>query len=644
MVVAWCLLMLGLALAFTYRHALQSWWLAIRLKHQYSPLAIRAAVHGYQSIYLSGINAPLLRTLEARYLAPTAHVYSHLLLLAPIGGGKTTLLLRLYRRQLMPWRPWSSVLLLRAADPSTPDRIAQCQHRASTLLMLDGLDEDPLMAQAGRERLDYWLGLTRGFGKVLISCAPDYWPGALVRVAGGEAIRYTGDREVQLFACFAWTPAPAPHRGRPWLRGLQALDQPDPKRAPFQVTRLETRLRGLRAGSPHAPLQADRFWRAAALDMALQAAKGLGLSLSAQRLADLHTVHAPHWNLRHLTRDLLWRDSQKRYQFHHVALAAYFLSESDQAPSDSLMRMAWLGLPQAKGYRQERVWLALQAHPAQGQAWFRTRDQVTRRPLVEMQAQEALQVSRLYLPASLHEQAAALLPGLPELKGLYLFDADRQHLTADWLEALPHPEVMIYLMEGQARLREVWQYQPAEGEWQGAQNPLSVQAQGLEPVRLRARPAIAEPLPHPRGDCPDDRGIEAWLRAELGPQLDQASRWQGPMPHDVRLPQTAWGLFHRLWLWPGDAGRFNLMLEQTFPSTLLTSELRILVHHLVARLGEDDAHRQGLNPDDEAQLEDGFWTGRRWLWGNTDRYASPVRLSSERAGFATLEIWNVRLA
>lgn len=637
------LFMLSLGLALANRYSLLRWWMSQRLAHRFSPLVIDHALRGYRPISLPDCDQPLLPTLTHRYLSPAVRTYRYVLLLAAEGGGKTTALLRLYLRQAMPWGPWRHVHLLRAADPDALAQLAHLPDPARTLLLIDGLDEDPQLARLGRTRLDAWLAATRPFGRVVLSCDPTAWPGPLTRIAEGEAIRYTGESEVQLLACLAWEPMPPAATSR-WLRGLQGLRLPDPARPAFRVSRLaqllEEAVPAVQQPARHAP----RFWQAVAQAMARRAAQGQGLALPAPRLHDLHVIHAPNWELKRLISSLLWRDGQGCYQFHHQAVAAYFLSAVGLEHPQEEAGVAWAGLTQALAYRQERLWLALLAQPEQARGWFRTPQAVARRPLREMQASEVQQVSRLYVPADWHALAPTLLPGLPQLQGLYLIDADRQRLTADWLEALPHSRVLVYFLDGTHHLREVWHYQATAGEWLGGQGTaLRGQAQSFVPVNLEVQPPLAQPWPHPSGGWPEDRGVRQWLRQEIGEALDRVVLWPDAPPYEVRLPQAAWELFHRLRVWPGADGRVNLMLDQAFPSTLLVSELRPLVAALVTRMGEDDAHRRTLTPDDEAQLEDGFWTGRRWLWGNTDRYASPLRLVSTRPGYATLSVWNVQL-
>jgi len=635
--------MLGLGLGLVYWHRWLSMWLSYRLRGRFSPLVIRAALRGARPLPSPHPRRSLAGWLLRHYLQPEHQAYSYHLILAADTGGKTTFLLRLFARFQWPGSPWRRVLMLPAADADAMARLADWPQPEQTLLLLDGLDEDPLLHLSGRVRVDEWLEATAAFKQVVMSCTPNHWPGSLAPVAEREAIRYTGERVVQLMACFR-LPAPVQQpKARRWLRRLYGLAEPHPDRPPFRVQRVEDILTQLGPSPPQRPALAKTFWRAVALEMAERAQQGFGLTLPAPKLHDLHLLHAPNWALKALTRDLLWRDGQGLYQFHHAALAAYFLAQAEEQPPHPQKEMPWAGLPQAKVYRQEMAWLACLAHPDHAQVAFRLPDEVQRHPLSALEAPMVSRISRLYLPMSLIGEAERLLPGLPDLRGLYLYGDQDQALPGGWLEALPHHEVMVYYLDQAAKLESVWQYQPTETVGYGSPQ-LRDGTLSFEPLKLRAAPAIEAPLPHPQGGSLDDRRLSEWLAAELAPWLKATMPVEEVAPETWRLTQAAFGLFHRLQIWPGVPGRINLQLDLAFPSTLLTEELRPLVAELVARMGEDDQHLRQLTPDDEAQLEDGFWTGRRWLWGNTDRYAAPVRLTSEQAGFATLEIWNLRLS
>ncbi len=636
-------LMLALGLGLAYRHALLGAWLSSRLGRRFSPLAIRAALGGYRRFPSPDPTLSLSSWLLRHYLRPEQQAYTYHLLLGPDTSGKTTLMLRLFLRLQWPGQPWKRVLMLRAADADSMDRLANWPHPAQTVLLIDGLDEDPLLPQSTQVRVDEWLTATQGFSKVLISCDPAHWPGSLAPVAEGEAIRYTGEQVVQLMACFRLPALASQPRSRLWLRRLYGLPMPQADRPPFRVQRIQEILTKLGPSPQQRPHLAAAFWRTVAREMTERATLGLGLTLAAPRLHDLHLIHAPNWSLSLLVRDLLWRDGLGQYQFHHQALAAFFLSQAEPTATPSLKPIPWSGLPQAQAYRQERAWLSCMKHPDHDEVFFRLPDSVEWLPLADLRASMVNQITRLYLPMNLLDQAERLLPGLPQLRGLYLRGSERQHSPGAWLEALPHTGVMVYFTDASAKLQRVWQYQPTEAAWSGQQAHWPGSALSFEPLHLREHPPIDQPLAHPNGGSLDDRGLSDWLLEELDAWLEAALPVEEVPPCEYRLPYAALGVFHRMNLWPGIPGRINLQLDLAFPSTLLIEELRPLVSQLVARMGEDDQHLRELSPDDEAQLSDGFWTGRRWLWGNTDRYASPVRLTAERVGYATLEIWNLRL-
>ena len=58
--------------------------------------------------------------------------------------------------------------------------------------------------------------------------------------------------------------------------------------------------------------------------------------------------------------------------------------------------------------------------------------------------------------------------------------------------------------------------------------------------------------------------------------------------------------------------------------------------------GEDDRNQATFTEDDIAQIEDGFWLGRKWAWEVSQSYENPINLYLEEPGKARLEIYGFR--
>ncbi len=620
------------------------------------PQIVAVAQKYYQPVLRPGTQEDLVHWLLHKVLTKENTTYQYYLLLGPDGVGKTTLLARFFAAYSLPWRrkPWR-IELFSLGSPDAMLRVSKMPRREEVLLILDGLEDDPAFADNPRKRLDEVLVATQGFARVVLSCDADLWPGGQPILAGGEALRYVGEETAQLLG---YLPMPTlkgkdfanVKRGAETWQGLRRLAWPSRERAPEALPsqRLARWLASEgRSAVPLLPEAAPRpFWWKLAEAMQMRARQGLGLTVPAFVIEELGGRFAPDWDKKALAAHLLWQDRVGRIRFVHGSLLAFFRAEALMQEQRIPDASSWRALPRGGYYFQSMAWTRV-LRQGDREGWsYRTPSQVERRPLATLRDRDLLRVSRLYVPATAVQGSYAFLPQLRQLRGVYFEGLTRHQVPANWLAALPHNQVYLYLIH-RGRVGQVLSFQNHQAQLTPslqAPQEVKVDTLSLEPVVLRKQPLPTEPLYNPRGHHRGDASLIHLLHVDFKRLMKQ----MGFQTHhlgwvlDERLSQPEWGLFNQLRAYRLKDHTLNLVLEQTAPSTLLAHELRQLLPVLMAALGPDDEHWGAFQPDDEAQLEDGHWRGRRWLWGASDRYAHPVHLFVDRPGCATMIIWGLQ--
>ncbi|RMG56977.1 MAG: hypothetical protein D6722_25560, partial [Bacteroidetes bacterium] len=313
-----------------------------------------------------------------------------------------------------------------------------------------------------------------------------------------------------------------------------------------------------------------------------------------------------------------------RYRRHWEWLLAWqaFHQPDSQLPAPAV----W---PRVVQFYREQAWAHLLSEVTPSRLFLRLRDQEARIPATDLDWSRLADISRLYLsdplPADLR-----ILSVLPELRGIYLNEALKAPgLPQDLLHALPHQGTMVYFPRKSGW--QAWRAQrlPIEGpagssvlDWQ-AYHPLerlnlwtgklSDPAAGDQRI-LRLLPPGWNQWPQPGDKDELVTGTGAPLETRIASRR-LAPAWQDMMDQMRRYRRPD--------------GQVHLLLENRFRPTLFVEYLTNLVQQLVLILGEDDEHRGAFSLDDTAQVEDGYWTGRRWTRQNTDRYAYPVLLYLE---------------
>lgn len=636
------LLLLGLSAAWGVRYW-QRYRCTRELAGDIAPQGVEVALRRYQPMALQGYPLEATAQLQQLLLTPQA-VYTHWLLAAPDGSGKTTLLTRLYHRERWRWRAPLRLELMSLSSPDALLRVARIPHRERFILLLDGLDDDPIFAETPTERLDEILKATQGFARVLLSCDPAAWPGKWQLSDKGTALRFTGEETSQLFGLLPLRPVAGELAEKAHYLAPMTRLATDTQYLPSQRL-LDHWLENSSQPKGIEEVAARRFWWKLAEAMQLRARQGMGHSVKEFQLEELRGRFADQWETSKLTRHLLWLDSIGRYRFVHGSLLALFRAEEVLSSEKVPDALTWRSLPRGAYYYQSLVWQRLTSDGST-QAWaYRTLETGDRVPLAAMRPRDLCRITRLYLPATALDQTPYFLPQLEQLKGIYFEGVSRQQIPSVWLEALPHQAVQLYLTE-QDRVRQVLRFQggnASDSPKDGEPDVLTLPSLALEPLRLRQQPDPTRPIYNPRGHRRGDRSLIGLLKLDLNRLLQEAlqpssgSGWV----LDQTLSLAEWGLFNRARAFRLPDGTLNLILEQTIISTLLVQELRQLVPQLLATLGPDDDNLGPMGPDDAAQLEDGHWMGRRWLWQAHDRYAYPVHLFSDRPGCATLIIWGL---
>lgn len=101
----------------------------------------------------------------------------YLIILADCGMGKTSFLINYFHRHHSSWRNRDAMILVSLARASAEDEIKATppEKRKGTIILLDALDEDPLVLGDHRKRLYYIFELCGSFKAVVITCRSQFF-------------------------------------------------------------------------------------------------------------------------------------------------------------------------------------------------------------------------------------------------------------------------------------------------------------------------------------------------------------------------------------------------------------------------------------------------------------------------------------
>ncbi|MDX1909237.1 MAG: hypothetical protein SF053_19520 [Bacteroidia bacterium] len=648
----------------------RSLWAVRTLKRWYAPAVIRDALRPWRWP-LAWAHAP--ETEAAYYLvhnwpAQSARLPDRIWVRSASLAGCTGVLIRAWSRARSPLQT-QHIDLVSLLVPDALAQVAAIRHPAQKTLLLDDagtwLRQQPDMKAA----LEYLIMCTAQFRRVL-AVGEASLPGVFQPGSSPGTAEFTGDETCQTWQIWELLPVhtaairqairPYARTGRE-RRRLAALAQTHP-----DLWGRPGLIRGLVYRSADHP-DFRPVYRTQAVEGWLQI---LGNQVSRQPSVTedwwrwLHNVVA--WMVQHNTTSIpeaealacwpdpdhrpgrvpgpvLVRQADGRYGFFHQVMPAWLAASQ----ADKTVPGTWPDGPVFHLEIQIQRFLAIPAHAG---TVCRTLDHPELRPLAETPASELTRITRLYAAYTLGTDWR-WLRYLHHLRGVYLHATNQTpEPPASMTEAMPHDQVLIYLMRDQ-ELAEVLSQQPTEAALAVAGGrSIPIHALAWTPLRLATQP---DPVRRFRAPVSARVRSRAIMRLFDLPLLDLPDPSSAPIDRlinedreEVRIFERIIGvaeqeLFNRVRICLFADGVRNLILENTYRPTLLLSTLEQLTNRLYQVMGEDDEGLEGFGPDDAAQIEDGCWTGRRWLWKRSEAYAYPVHLFMAQPGKVWLVLFGV---
>ncbi|MEL6675836.1 MAG: hypothetical protein AAFR61_26750 [Bacteroidota bacterium] len=591
-------------------------------------------------------------------------------LMSPPGSGKTIAATReIGLSQFLAFRFPLKVVAFAGNTEDLAEKLSQVPQPDKCLIVIDGLDQHPDMQADYRLFLDQLLIWTAPFAKRLFISREDAIPGE-VRAGKRGTISYTGESQFQLFAKLELLPIPGKSvaknlqkrkgNGPKWARRIKS-DTPlasllGKQPAAIEVlTRLPFQNQSFRfvhqvyAAEWHREMgrwqrkyqlnedqlsQATEVMELVAQKIYRQARKGAGLSMDPARLAlyleELELENYPFYQQ-------LWEvNAAGQLRWHQPRQWAFFLAWQYFHGKKELKlgELSWLPAVEDLflGLHWEKFQRGFQAHELS----YRFLHEAGVKDLQELAPEEIRQLSRIYfLSPELGGKDFHMLKHLPALQGIYLEAANRTELPDGIWEALSRPDLMVYLREG-GEIKQVFQLEESDIALEGpGGNIYTTSAYEWKPVNL------PEWLPLNKSYAGQDKpamykgvDIRKWFQTRI-------DRFPLPMHPDDQLTDLPQGIhearevrFGRPELDLFNAGiwyrlegmEHQVLLYHTHKPTILLPVLQAITKKLVDLYGIDDRQKAYFGEDDVAQVEDGFWPGRIWAWGNTDSYPFPIHL------------------
>jgi hypothetical protein len=585
---------------------------------------------------------------------------NYYLLLGPVGGGKTQFLVQLYHQ--LKWFSFArrSVFLCSLAEKGGLDQLAFVPVNHRDILLLDGLDEDPLALQDFVKRMDEVLALCQGFKKVVLACEHRWFPQLKEELS--EQITYVGEECLQQFEVCEMIPfqdwesrknlkkemgvIPIAIRKQLeqwpdlidtpfWLKVLPHTHLPEPAQYQFEVFKRHIDYVLAYLMPEEEKQQAiHRFLEGVAGSIHQQWLNGREQLLEEAEMKalanafGLSTNEAQHF--------FLAKVNQRFYRFRHRIYLAYFLAQAAFREELKPEATNFLGLPMASTFFLEMAWLYYQEQTQESEGFFRSILNQEKRPFAALNSMELPTISYLYLQ-EYRDKDLRFLRALKHLKAIHLSGASARDLEADWRDEIPHEEVLLYLgwnpnhqhiwlpdkQEHLVRLPHdqvttVYKRKFREINLGQEINPFIRIAPGLRNRVQKGRKRVLNLFHLDLTDLPN-------ANCEL---MGSRTNAQGEKmtAYEMHLGMLELDLFNRAEIYVFEDGSYNLLLQHEYKPTLMVEAIRDAVGFLYRTYGEDDFHRTLFDEDDEVQIQDGIWLGRRWSWQNTDSYAYPLHL------------------
>lgn len=594
---------------------------------------------------------------------PDYPLQSHFLIFGNPGVGKTTLLMYVFMRCKLAFQ---KVKLFRLSDPNLFASLEHIGNRADTILLLDGLDEYLKVDEVYKDRMDSLLDHIQGFGRVLITCRNGVFPFGLEAGSRPGALDYVGERHFQVFEkCFL---APLSQTGairfmknrvpiwkikhRQGVRQMIA-EMPEMMRNPlllrfalsltagkrqfrYPFELLETYLLSWIARQSPADLGNDyprRVWdflmdiSTALLNSDQDSESGISLT-SVQAFA---THQGLVWHKLNVS-DILVTHPDGTCTFRHRYLQAPLLAYA--AFNEGLSLQVLESLSEAVQLFREHSWSKfIRARDNEAICEYRTKTRNERRACKEMTLADLEQVSHLYMH-NLAGEELRFLRYMQHLEAIWVQSEEDPELV-DLLPHLPNAQVTLYHQQTD----NIHAFSPVRGT-NGNLNSLqridpeadfpleTLFPAGFEVIRKKGSRDLLHLFEWDLTNLPD-RNCRI--------HSEEAEK----RVYECFLASNELDMFNKAWVCELPDSLLNIRFQHLYKQTMLEDGLREIVRKLVHLYGEDDGHHAAFTDSDLAEVEDGFWRGRRWFWGNTDRYAYPVQLYMKEPGEVNLLVYGL---
>lgn len=637
------------------------------LKRYFSSQTIRNAWKNYiPPIVSSGKTPPveMIPWFVKNILTKKNFEYSHYLVFGDSGIGKTTALIRLYAAYRYTFNSRDfSVLLLSLSDPSATFILQGYKNKDKTVLLLDGLEENLLASYDYKAGLDQILTETAGFAKVVISVQRGFLPESVQGDTAKESVKYAGETCYQLFGRIEILPPLAKDLDRMVSRQMSGLSADEKQKLrdeiimnpalymrpgwakwshamarsgqqahyPYEIYKIAAHY--LLGNIPGEDGQKEKIF-AFASDLAANIWKGADENrrwampiADAEKLAgelgvDLGTLHNTFLEI---FPEGYVRFVHKGFLGLFVAWKAFY---EEWIPGDT----HFSALPEAAEFFHQMCWQKALSADRSMEGYARLHQTSDRRELTSLTFREIRNISRLYLRGD-RLSDVRFLRGITALKGLYLDEGVPMRINL--VSQMPHRSALIYLRQGGsfAGIYEFPQGNLKPFLLHTRFSPLMSILPEIPEKAIKARKTILDvfstrlrrlpnescrPHPLPEGDTGEATDL---FRLHLG---------VGEMD-----------LFNLVEIFVMEDGSRNIVFSNTYLPTLINEQAEIVTNRLVEVYGEDDRNISTFGPDDLAQIEDGYWLGRRWFWKNSENYPYPIHLYMEVPGKIQLEVFGV---
>ncbi|MEM7369352.1 MAG: hypothetical protein AAF587_12185 [Bacteroidota bacterium] len=612
--------------------------------------------------------------------------YKTIVIIGKEGSGKTSLMLRIYWDHLLKgWNRPYSMQYIKWSVENGARNIRAVKHPEKSILLLDGIDECLSAHLDCRTHLDSILPQTASFHKVVLSMRKGYLPAGMEGKSESTSIQYIGNSCFEIFGKVelreinpeslqsfrkdqhGWRLRRGTNSRRktfqahshllhfPLLlqmlgKGKASIQKLDKLEGPFLHPILSSYIHWEIGRTFPDPLQAKEcfsFLNQLAQEFYRKYCEELEANAAEEELMGMLGSTSLHPATHFLAKTRLLDQRGNSYQFRHRMIWAYFLAWNGMNYELSQGQTRFEGLPMAKEFYQEMCWKKFLTEPISAQADYRVVGKVEKKPLKDLLAQDLLRINRLYLSVK-PTTDMRFLRNLTTLEAVHLYDHADKQLPNQLIEELPHEQVLLHLHDPDSDNIQVVRFEEKQAElWLDNEKSIPIMARSLQKVDLANLSNPHTSIPYPGSERPSSKQLLELFQTNL--QLSHPSgSWEertflGEQKRVIEmiLGEGELDLFDRIHLIDMSDRQRNVVLYNNHRPTLMIQSLELITNQLYAVLGEDDDHQETFGPEDEAQIEDGYWLGRKWFWKNTDSYGHAVHLYMEKAGKVHLCIWGI---